>query len=83
MERTNMSGSRRKTPISGITTAASEKQDKRLANRRLRRAVKQALHAVDYPEVLPHRRELTNPWTMAKDGKRWFDPRRFPEVLRK
>jgi hypothetical protein len=78
-----MSGSRKKTPISGITTAASEKQDKRIANRRVRRAVKQVLHALEDPEVLPHRRELTDPWTMAKDGKRWFDARRFPEVLRK
>jgi len=78
-----MSASRKKTPISGITTAASEKQDKGLANRRVRRAVKQALHAVEDPEVLPHRRELTDPWTMAKDGKRWFDAHRFPEVLRK
>jgi hypothetical protein len=78
-----MSGSRKKTPISGITTATSEKQDKRHANRRVRRAVKQALHSAEDPEVLPHRRELTDPWAMAKDGKRWFDPRRFPEVLRK
>ncbi|MDH3208466.1 MAG: hypothetical protein OEO79_17835 [Gemmatimonadota bacterium] len=78
-----MSQSRKKTPISGITTAGSEKQDKRIANRRVRRAVKQALHTLEDAEVLPHRRELTNPWTMAKDGKRWFDPHRFPEVLRK
>jgi hypothetical protein len=78
-----MSGSRKKTPISGMTTAVSEKQDKRLANRRVRRAVKQALHTFEAPEVLPHRRELTSPWTMAKDGKQWFDARRFPEDLRK
>ena len=78
-----MSGSRKKTPISGITTAASEKHDKRLANRRLRRAVKQTLLTVDGLEVLPHRRELSSPWTMAKDGKHWFDAQRFPEQLRK
>jgi hypothetical protein len=35
------------------------------------------------PEVLPHRRELSSPWTMAKDGKTWFDARCFPEELRK
>jgi predicted transcriptional regulator len=45
--------------------------------------VKQALAASEDVDVLPHRRELTNPWTMAKDGKVWFDPDRFPEVFRK
>ena len=78
-----MTRSRRKTPISGITTASSEKQDKRLANRKVRRAVKQALAGKVDVDVLPHRRELTHPWTMAKDGKIWFDADRFPEVLRK
>ena len=78
-----MTRSRKKTPISGITTAESEKQDKRLANRRVRRAVKQALATSVDVDVLPHRRDLTNPWTMAKDGKMWFNADRFPEALRK
>ena len=66
-----------------MTNAASEKQDKRLANRRLRRAVRHTLHVMECPGLLPHRRELSSPWTMAKDGKHWFDARRFPEELRK
>jgi hypothetical protein len=78
-----MTRSRKKTPISGITAARSEKQDKRLANRKVRRAVKQALAASASLDVLPHRRELTSPWTMAKDGKTWFDAARYPEELRK
>jgi hypothetical protein len=78
-----MTRSRKKTPISGITTVRSEKQDKRLGNRRVRRAVKQALATSVDVDILPHRRELTNPWTMAKDGKIWFNADRFPEVLRK
>lgn len=82
-EREHMSRSRKRTRISGITTAESKKQDKRLANRKVRRAVKRALQTSERVEILPHRRELTNPWAMAKDGKRWFDPARFPEVLRK
>jgi hypothetical protein len=41
--RPNMARSRKKTPICGITTARSEKQDQLLANRRVRRAVKQTL----------------------------------------
>jgi hypothetical protein len=64
-----MSRSRRRTPIFGITTSDSEKQDKREANRRLRRAVRLALDAGD--EVLPHLREVSNVWGFAKDGKRW------------
>jgi hypothetical protein len=45
--------------------------------------VKQALATSVDVDVLPHRRDLTNPWTMAKDGKMWFNADRFPEALRK
>jgi hypothetical protein len=58
-------------PIFGITTSDSEKQDKRRANRRLRRAVRLALDAGR--EVLPHLREVSNVWAFDKDGKRWRD----------
>lgn len=67
-----MSRSRRKMPITGMTTADSEKQDKRLANRKLRRKVRQVLP--EEPEVLPDLREVSDPWTMDKDGKKWIDP---------
>ena len=77
-----MSRSRRKTPISGITTAASEKEDKRLANRRWRRRNKQLVQCGHY-EPLQHLREITNVWLMDKDGKFRFDPERFPELMRK
>jgi hypothetical protein len=79
-----MSRSRRKTPVLGITTAKSEKQDKRIANRKLRRAVKQRL-GYDPDGVLPALREVSNVWSMDKDGKvRYFrseweaKPRRDP-----
>jgi hypothetical protein len=78
-----MSRSQKKNPIAGMTSAASEKWDKRVANRRVRRRVKEALATDPMVDVLPDRRELSDPWTMAKDGKKWFDPRRFPGVLRK
>ena len=78
-----MARSRKKTPVCGITTARSEKHDKRLANRKVRRAVNQELAVSAAPDLLAHQRELTDPWTMAKDGKTWFDARRFPEELRK
>src|SRR5690606_10736721 len=67
--RGSMSRSRRKTPITGITSAGSEKADKRVANRRVRRSVRQSLTVSPAPHLLPHTRELSNPWTFAKDGK--------------
>lgn len=56
-----MSRSRRRTPVCGITTARSEKQDK----------------------VTAHRRELSNVWSYAKDGKQYLGPHTRPEYLRK
>ncbi|MEL7363701.1 MAG: hypothetical protein AAFN13_16615 [Bacteroidota bacterium] len=79
-----MSRSRKKTPISGITTATSEKYDKRLANRRLRRRVRQHLATghIDSAD-LPLLREVSNVWAMDKDGKLYFDPATHPKRLRK
>jgi hypothetical protein len=66
-----------------VTTARSEKQDKRLYNRRFRRACKQALHIDPARELLPRLREYSNLGAMDKDGKVWFDPKDRPELLRK
>jgi hypothetical protein len=65
-----MSRSYRKTPITGITTATSEKHDKQLANRRLRRVAKQVLKDEPEAQVFPLKREVSDVWTMNKDGKR-------------
>lgn len=64
-----MSRSYRKTPITGITTARSEKEDKRFCNRKWRRMVKEALYY--NREVMPSQREAMDVWSMGKDGKRW------------
>ena len=77
-----MSRSRRKTPVCGITTSDTEKQDKRLANRRLRRKVRVAL-AAQPDGVLPAVREVSSVWAFDKDGKQRFDPERWPELMRK
>lgn len=77
-----MSRSRRKTPIRGMSSADSEKQDKRMANRRPRRRVRSALR-VEPEAPLPQLREVSNPWSMDKDGKRFFDPGRHPREMRK
>lgn len=79
-----MSRSRKFFPACGITTARSEKQDKRVYNRRFRHRSKQKLTTFE-PEadVLPVLRELSNVWSMAKDGKMIFDPQKYPKYMRK
>lgn len=78
-----MSRSLRRHSVIGMTTATSEKEDKQLAHRRHRRRVHQVLDRDPKAPTLPHRRETSDPWNMAKDGKQRFDPRLFPELLRK
>lgn len=78
-----MARSFRKTPISGNTTSPSEKQDKRLANRRWRRRARLALAAGREP---PLQREASDVWDFDKDGKRWFGhhpPKVLVRILRK
>lgn len=67
-----MSRSFQKTPITGYTTARSEKDDKRRANRRHRTAVKRILRTELEPETLPLLREVSNVYTFAKDGKQYW-----------
>lgn len=78
-----MSRSRRYRPYSGMTTATSEKDDKRRANRVERRTNSQILSTTGDADRLRHRRSLTNPWDMEKDGKQRFDPREHPRLMRK
>lgn len=78
-----MSRSRRRTPRVGITTARSEKQDKLKAHRRERRGVKVALSKGAEDHELPHRREVGDPWKMAKDGKAYLGQKARPRDLRK
>lgn len=62
-----MSNSKKKTKKRSITTATSEKEDKKFANRRLRRKIKAKakLREEDYPI----KREVSDVWGFAKDGK--------------
>ncbi len=82
-----MSRSRRSAPVTGITTAVSDKEWKREVNRKLRHAadrVLQQLPAAD-PDalVLPVLNEVANQFSGPKDGKLRFDPRRHPRLMRK
>ncbi len=74
-----MSRSRRKTPISGITTAQSDHPWKKMAARKLRHRSKQELNtSLDGDRFAGKRWDLVNPWSSEKDGKDWMsnpDPR--------
>lgn len=79
----NMSRSRRKTPIRGITSAASERSDKQAWHCSYRTAVRRQL-ANDPDSELPHPRQFSDPWRMAKDGKSYYGvSRRDEKTLRK
>ena len=72
-----MARSRRKTPISGITTAAS---DKTAENRKAR----STLRATDLlNDDGPRAKAFGSLWRAPKDGKRWFQPQAHPNLLRK
>src|SRR5258708_4051800 len=77
----DMSRSKRKSPVIGMTTARSEKDDKRWHNRVLRRRVREAIHKGN--EILPEKDGISTTWNMAKDVKRRFDPRKESNLLRK
>ena len=66
-----MSRSQRKNPFVAFTTAQSEKRDKLASHRVYRRTLKQLITpTLETP--LPTERQLTDPWKMAKRGKRYF-----------
>lgn len=74
-----MSRSRRKTPIFGHTTAASDHPWKRRVARRLRHRVKQHLEQFLECDRFPGRPwDLDSCWSSEKDGKNYcpeIDPR--------
>lgn len=79
-----MSRSKRKLPITGITTASSDKRGKQFANRAYRRAVHIALQ--QGWEVLPQLREVSDVYSFGKDGKKWWRDyvlEKYPELMRK
>jgi hypothetical protein len=72
-----MSRSRRRNPFCGITTARSDKEDKRMDHRAERAAVRDSLAHHREPDPRPRGQYFD------KDGKQRFDPARFPELMRK
>ena len=76
-----MSRSYKKTPICGITTSESEKQDKQIANRRFRRNSRQLVRIGKEPPL--RTREVSNVYTFDKDGRQYFSVIKYPYLLRK
>lgn len=70
----------KKNPYRGAC-GETDKEDKRKANRKLRRLTKEALKVDN--ESLPVLREVSDPWDMNKDGKVRFDPDEHPDLMRK
>lgn len=67
-----MSRSKRKNPIMGITTAETEAAEKAAWHRRHRRAEKARLDVAGVGYIERSHRDLSDPWTMAKDGKKYW-----------
>ena len=80
-----MSRSFRRSPVTGMTTARSEKKDKQRAHRSLRAAERTALETVMVAgdAVFPVLREVADVNTFGKDGKQRIDPRKHPKLMRK
>ena len=70
-----MSRSRKKEPVTAITTATSEKLDKQDANRRLRRMTREKVKKG--AEELPVIREVSDVWDFSKDGKCRKEDKKF------
>ena len=74
-----MSRSRKKTPITGVTTARSEADDKKAWHRAIRRAEKVRISTKPEDATLPER-QFTSAWNRAKDGKIYWN---YRKVIRK
>lgn len=88
-----MARSKRKTPICSITISGfngSEKDDKRIANRKARRknnsTVNRMLIDIETTNdiiFVDKLIEVSDIWMMNKDGKHLFNPKEHPNLMRK
>jgi hypothetical protein len=79
-----MSRSRKKKPITGITTAETEKDWKQQEHQRERANVRTALANFDEDgDVLPAPLEFGNPWVGPKDGKRDWSGTNFEKKAKR
>jgi hypothetical protein len=66
-----------------MSASASDKREKQDANRKERKRVHATLTQQPTTDVLPHKREVSDVWSMPKDGKRRFDAKKHPKLMRK
>ncbi|GEN75179.1 hypothetical protein [Chryseobacterium hagamense] len=75
-----MSRSRRKNPITGITTAETEKKNKLEANRKFRRLNRIKIHKGNFE--LFQLREISNVWNFDKDGKQYLKKPDWKDIMK-
>lgn len=75
-----MSNSFKKTKFRPVAPSPSEKEDKRFANKKFRKAVTQDIR--NERPVLRHLRECSDVWMFDKDGK-IYDPKLTKKDMRK
>jgi hypothetical protein len=82
-----MSKSYRKTPIMGHTTCRSERLDKLIWHKRWRTKERNKITSLDPENWVDHltvdRHEVSNPWSMGKDGKQYFPRQNQIHVAKK
>jgi hypothetical protein len=78
-----MSRSKKSQPFIPVVAATSEKEDKTVANRKIRRRNKTILGQTEDDEKVLDRKAITDPWFFSKDGKRRIDPAEGSKYLRK
>lgn len=78
-----MSRSFKKTPIVG-NAGSSEKQDKKKWHRAFRKKSKDLIHQSHFNVnelddiIFPIEEDISNPWSMSKDGKHYIDANKAP-----
>lgn len=78
-----MSRSKRNVPILGITTAETEASEKAKWHRRHRREERARLASDAENYVARSHREHSDPWTMDKDGKKYWGTALGSKQMRK
>jgi hypothetical protein len=66
-----------------MSASASDKREKQDANRKERKRVHATLTQQPTTDLLPHKREVSDVWSMPKDGKWRFDAKKHPKLMRK
>lgn len=82
-----MSRSHKKTPIVAHTTCHSEKHDKSIWHKKWRVHERLKLATLNNDNLEDHcttlREEVSNPWSMGKDGKCYFSYAKLSQVAEK